>query len=189
MRSKHFAEVVAVVIVAVLGACGGGADHGESHTAKKESFNNQDVKFAQEMIPHHLQATEMAALAKDRTKNQDVLDLAADIEKAQGPEIDTMSKWLDAWGKEMPGGHHSMEDMAEGEGMMSGSQMTELADSKGKAFDRRFLSMMIEHHEGAITMAKAEQAKGKNPDAISLAKKIQGDQSREITLMRSLLNN
>ena len=58
------------------------------------------------MVPHHIQATEMASLAEKRTKIGDVLDLAAAIKKAQGPEIDTMTGWLDDWGKEMPGGHH-----------------------------------------------------------------------------------
>lgn len=187
MRIKYLAASFAVALVAVLTACGG-PEHG-GHTAKKETFNSQDIKFATQMIPHHLQATEMAAMAKGRTKNREVLDLAADIEKAQRPEIDTMAGWLDAWGEEMPGGHHSMEDMGDGEGMMSDADMAELESKSGKAFDRQFLTLMIRHHEGAVTMAEAEEAKGKYPAAVDLAKKIQVDQRKEVSLMKSLLDD
>ena len=80
-----------------------------------------------------------------------------------------------------------MEDMGDGEGMMSGADMDELESKSGTAFDKQFLTSMIEHHEGAIVMAEAEEAKGMNPAAVDLAKKIQADQEREITLMESLL--
>ena len=186
MRTRQLSVSVVVALVATLTACGGGSEH-DGHTAEKDAFNDQDVKFATEMIPHHVQATEMAAMAKDRTKNQEVLDLAADIQKAQKPEIDTMSGWLNKWGEEMSGGNHSMEDMGHGEGMMSDADMAELESKSGKAFDEQFLTMMIEHHEGAITMAEDEEAKGKHPAAVGLARKIQADQPKEITLMESLL--
>ena len=185
MRTKLLAALFAVALIAGLAGCGGSDDGGQ--TAKKEAFNNQDVTFATEMIPHHVQATEMATMAKDRTKNPEVLDLAANIERAQGPEIDTMSSWLDDWGKDMPEGHHSMEGMGDGEGMMSGADMAELEKKSGPAFDKQFLDLMIEHHEGAIAMAAAEEAKGKHPAAVDLAKKIQADQAKEVTLMESLL--
>lgn len=187
MLSKRRRAYFVVALIAVLAACGG-SDH-EGHSPKKDTFNRQDVKFATEMIPHHVQATEMAAMAKDRSENRNILDLAADIQKAQRPEIDIMSNWLDAWGKDMPGGHHSMEDMGDGEGMMSDTELAELDSKSGKAFDKQFLSLMIEHHEGAIAMAEVEEAKGKSADAIALAKKIQADQAREITLMESILKS
>ncbi len=187
MRTKHLAASFAFALIAGVAGCGG-SDH-SGHAAKKEAFNDQDVMFVTEMIPHHIQATEMAAMAKDRTKNPEILDLASDIEKAQGPEIDTMSGWLDDWGKEMPEGHHSMEDMGDGEGMMSGADMAELESKSGKQFDKQFLTLMIEHHEGAIAMAEDEEAKGKHRGAVDLAKKIQADQAKEITLMESLLKN
>ena len=184
MRKKHFAMWFAVTLIAGLASCGG-SDQG-GNTAKKEAFNNQDVTFATEMIPHHIQATEMAAMAKDRTKNQEVLDLAADIQKAQQPEIDTMSEWLNAWGEEMPGGSHSMEDMGHGEGMMSDAEIAELESKSGKAFDEQFLTLMIEHHEGAIAMAQKQKDEGSYPAAVDLARKIQASQAKEVTLMKSL---
>jgi uncharacterized protein (DUF305 family) len=187
MRTKNVVAYMALALSPVLIACGGSGSGDKA--AETSSFNSQDVTFAVQMIPHHLQATEMAGTAESRTKNQAVLDLAGNIKAAQAPEIDMMTDWLQAWGKNMPGGDHSMEGMDDGEGMMSDSELVELEAKSGKAFDRQFLSMMIEHHRGAIDMAKDEEAKGKLPAAVDLAKKIQADQAKEITLMESLLEN
>jgi uncharacterized protein (DUF305 family) len=75
-----------------------------------------------------------------------------------------------------------------GEGMMSDDEMAELENASGAAFDQMFLTMMIEHHEGAITMAKDEQRDGKDAAAIALAKRIETTQTDEIKLMRKLLS-
>jgi uncharacterized protein (DUF305 family) len=188
--TKLVGSFFALVLLVELAACGGSDEERGGHPeGEGGDFNSQDVAFAGEMVPHHMQAVEMAALAEGRAETQEVLDLAADIEKAQKPEIDTMTGWLDAWGKESPEGHHSMEDMSEGEGMMTGSQLADLKASKGAAFDEKFLTMMIEHHEGAIETAKVEEAKGQYPPAIALAKRIQTDQEGEISLMESMLEN
>jgi uncharacterized protein (DUF305 family) len=82
----------------------------------------------------------------------------------------------------MPGmGHGAMA------GMMTDADMAKLMDAKGKDFDKQFLTMMIAHHEGAVTMAKEEIAKGSNPDATALAGKIIAAQQAEITTMHGLL--
>ncbi|GAB7005329.1 MULTISPECIES: DUF305 domain-containing protein [Nocardioides] len=77
-----------------------------------------------------------------------------------------------------------MEDMP---GMMSSDKMEELASASGSAFDEMFLSMMIEHHEGAIEMAQTEQADGENPGAVDLAQTIEKTQAFEIETMKELL--
>ncbi|KQY59479.1 hypothetical protein ASD11_07920 [Aeromicrobium sp. Root495] len=172
-----------LALFGLLAACGGDSE-----------FNDADVTFAQEMVPHHSQATEMAALAPTRTENADVLDLATRIEAAQDPEIDTMKGWLESWGKDDSHGSHSshgdmegMKSMDDMPGMMSDSQLTELKASSGATFDRLFLTMMTEHHEGAITMAETEQSKGMYADAVKLAKTIQSTQRAEIAEMKKLL--
>jgi uncharacterized protein (DUF305 family) len=74
-------------------------------------------------------------------------------------------------------------------GMMSSEDMTALEDSSGDEFDQMFLTMMIEHHEGAIRMASTEEEEGKFADAIALAGRIQKDQATEIRTMEKLLSS
>jgi uncharacterized protein (DUF305 family) len=194
----------ALTTTLVLSACGGtssssNSDHGgmtmapSSSPASMATFNDADVTFAQSMIGHHRQAIEMASLADDRAAGAAVKDLAAKIKAAQQPEIDTMNGWLTAWGKPMPmpgmstdSGMSGMDSSAM-PGLMSDSDMKTLAGATGAAFDKQFLTMMISHHEGAVTMAEQETTAGSNPDATALAKKIITDQQAEITTMKGLL--
>jgi uncharacterized protein (DUF305 family) len=196
---------VAVSTSFVLSACGGdnaSSDSGPNHgamttstsvTASAAAFNDADVTFAQMMIPHHQQAVQMASMADGRASNAQVKDLAVKIKAAQQPEIDTMNKWLTAWGKPtvMPSTSHGadMSDMGNGSmpGMMSDADMTKLMGAKGNDFDKQFLTMMIAHHEGAISMAKQETATGSNTDAKTLARKIITDQEAEIATMKGIL--
>lgn len=150
--------------------------------------NPQDVAFATNMIGHHRQAVTMASLATDRDASPEVVILAAQIASVQGPEIATMSEWLEAWGKPVPDeGHMDHGAGASMPGMMSGEQMEDLNGSEGPAFDKLFLQMMIEHHEGAITMAEAEQSGGMNSEAKAFAGEVITHQGAEIAKMRSLL--
>jgi uncharacterized protein (DUF305 family) len=144
--------------------------------------------FAQQMIPHHRQAIDMAKLAATRAKSPEVKKLATQIEGAQDPEITTMTGWLKEWGAAMP--EESMPGMDHGKdmpGMMTDADMTSMTKASGAAFDRMFLTMMIKHHEGAITMAKDEQAKGSSAPAKTLAGTIITAQTAEIATMRELL--
>jgi uncharacterized protein (DUF305 family) len=174
-----------------LTACGGEDD---TSTASNAEFNDADVTFATEMIPHHQQAVEMAELAADRAQSPEVRQLAEDIEAAQGPEIETMTQWLKDWGQETPSGSMEHGDMGHGDskempGMMDEAEMTQLMKSDGAAFDQMFLQMMVEHHEGAIEMARIEQANGKNADAVALAKQVESDQEAEVAKMGELLDS
>ena len=190
MRIKTIlATLVAATALTTMAACGGSDD-------AASSFNDADVTFAQEMIPHHRQATDMAKLAVGgRTENKEVLDLAEKILAAQEPEINTMSGWLKSWDKEVPSGDGGMDGMDHGSsssdmpGMMSDDQMAALEAAIGDEFAQEFLTMMIAHHEGAIEMAKTEVKDGKYAEAVALAKKIQKDQAAEIALMKSLLQS
>lgn len=185
---KHRRSLAALVtaVALTLTAC---ADDSES--ANEANFNDADVTFAKGMIPHHEQAIEMAMLAEDRAGSREVKQLAASIEAAQDPEIQTMTGWLETWGEDVPeheGGmdHGSGDDMF---GMMSSQDMEELEAASGEEFDQMFLTMMTEHHEGAIEMAQIEQADGENPDALALAEKIETDQQTEIQTMQRLLQS
>ena len=159
-------------------------------------YNATDVGFAQGMIPHHAQAIEMADMALQKSTNEPVLKLARAIKGAQDPEIQQMSKWLSNRGQKVPDtsmsmdhGDHSMDGMGSmmTSGMMTEADMKKLNESTGSAFDRLWLQLMIQHHEGAITMAKEELAKGKNPEMQTLAQAIISGQQKEIDEMNGLL--
>lgn len=159
------------------------------------NFNATDVGFAQGMIPHHAQAVEMADMGIAKSTNADVLALAKQIKSAQNPEIETMTGWLQGWGQAVPStasmadGGHDMTNMSGMmmDGMMSDADMKRLESSTGTAFDRLWLELMIQHHEGAVRMAKDELADGKNPDAKALAQAIITSQQAEISKMNALL--
>jgi uncharacterized protein (DUF305 family) len=158
------------------------------------NYNATDIGFAQGMIPHHAQAIEMADLALTNTTNPDVLALANKIKTAQSPEIEKLSGWLREWGQTVPSiapgsMDHDMSGMGGMmmDGMMSQADMDRLETSTGTEFDRLWLELMIQHHEGAVKMSKSEVAGGKNSDAIALAEAIISSQQTEITTMESLL--
>ena len=188
MRKSPITAVVTASLF-TLAACGNDDDSGTA-----TGHNEADVTFAQEMIPHHQQAIEMADLAESRAESQEVKDLATDIEAAQGPEIETLTGWLESWGEDVPDegmsgmdhGDMSSDDMG---GMMTEDEMAELEAASGAAFDQMFLTMMIEHHEGAIEMAKTEQAEGEFPEAVDMAKEIETTQAEEIQTMQDLLKS
>ena len=72
-------------------------------------------------------------------------------------------------------------------GMMSSQEMSELEDAKGEEFQQMWLEMMIDHHEGAIEMAKTEQSDGTFGPALQLAENIESAQQDEISTMEKML--
>ncbi|WP_424887050.1 DUF305 domain-containing protein [Streptomyces sp. XH2] len=153
--------------------------------------NQADVAFAQGMIPHHRQAIVMSEMAEAHASSGDVKALAEKIKKAQAPEIDTMTAWLNAWGEPVPRGmsgtgHGSPAGMP---GMMTDRQMDDLRGTTGSAFDRMFLTMMIAHHQGAIDMAGTEKKEGQYGPAERLADSIITSQTAEIAQMRTMLGS
>jgi uncharacterized protein (DUF305 family) len=153
-------------------------------------FNDADVAFAQGMLPHHQQAVEMAQLATDRAGDPRVADLAARIEAAQGPEIETLTGWLEDWDAEAPrsgGMDHGSMGHGDMGGMMSSEDMESLANATGGDFDRMFLEMMVEHHTGAVQMAETELMDGENTHALTMAGEIRDTQNAEIAEMQQLL--
>ncbi|MCZ4607440.1 DUF305 domain-containing protein [Streptomyces sp. Lzd4kr] len=189
----------AVTAALVLAACGGdggdsdaASDAPSSSSASAGAHNAQDVTFAQGMIPHHQQALQMAEMAADRASSAQVKDLAERIRKAQDPEIKTMSGWLKTWGEDVPSaapgmghsGHSGGSGMA---GMMDAKDMDELMKASGKAFDTLFLTLMVEHHEGAVKMAESEKSEGRYGPATELADAVVTAQTAEIQEMNKLL--
>ncbi|MFD3375052.1 MULTISPECIES: DUF305 domain-containing protein [unclassified Streptomyces] len=168
------------------------SDSGPTATApvKAGDHNDADVDFSKEMIQHHRQAVDMAELAADRASSQEVKDLAAKVKGAQDPEIKTMSGWLTSWGEDVPEEMSGAmdHDMASAmPGMMSGTDMDKLEKASGAEFDTMFLTMMVEHHEGAVEMAETEKADGEYGPATKLADDVVTAQTAEIKQMNKML--
>jgi uncharacterized protein (DUF305 family) len=186
-------------------------------TAGAEAHNAADVTFAQGMIPHHQQAIEMSDMLLGKQDiDPRVVSLANDIKAAQGPEIEQLQGWLSQWGvstptttpghdmptsnmpgmpgHDMPGGDmpgmpgHDMPGMS-GHGMMSAEDMAALEAAQGTEASRLFLTQMIAHHEGAVTMAQQEVDGGQDPAAVALARSIIDTQQREITTMQGIVDS
>ena len=151
--------------------------------------NAADVTFATDMIPHHAQALQMAKMALATSTNPKITQLAQMIENEQTPEISAMSGWLRGWKKPVPDTSDNGMTMSGTSmpGMMSDADMTKLDAATGSSFDKLFLSQMITHHTGALTMANTELRDGQNSDAKTLARAIIAGQTKEITTMKTLL--
>jgi uncharacterized protein (DUF305 family) len=158
-----------------------------------------DVDFMQGMIHHHQQAVEMVALMKDRTKNKALLKLGERISISQTDEIQWMRSWLQERGKAVPMAHEHMAHMAGGmdmstmapmPGMLTPEQMKALAAAKGAKFDYLFLTGMIQHHTGALTMVQDlfnQPSTGQDPPLFDFATDVDNTQTAEIKIMKSML--
>jgi uncharacterized protein (DUF305 family) len=196
------AAAAAMTVAATLSGCGTTSDSSGPRSVAAD-HNQVDVAFAQNMIRHHVQAVAMSRLAAPRAASAQVKDLAARIQLGQQPEVDQMSGWLHAWHAAVPATDDPLGGMDHGDmgqtdhdtsgampGMLSGDQVHQLEQATGPAFDRMFLQMMISHHQGAITIARAaELSAGQNPDARHLAQRIVDTQQRELTEMQTLLGS
>jgi uncharacterized protein (DUF305 family) len=198
------AALAAVATVLLLSSCSspesdGHTDHqhgSESSAAstptgqQPAAFNDADVTFVTDMIPHHEQAVQMSALVPERSTDPAVIKLAADISAEQGPEIETMKAFLVKWkggaAESQLEGHAGMEGM-QMPGMVDGGTMSKLQSLKGAEFDTLWLQSMIGHHEGAIGMSNTEIAGGANADAKKLAHEIVTTQQAEIGQMKKML--
>ena len=170
--------------------------------AGASAHNDADVMFAQHMIPHHQQAVEMSdvLLAKQGIDAR-VTELATQIKGAQAPEIAQMQGWLTQWGNppmppmpqqghgDMGHGNMGQGDMPAMQGMVSEADMTALRNAQGAEAAKLYLTHMIAHHEGAITMAQDEIKNGQYPAAVEMARTIVKTQQQEIDTMREILGS
>ncbi|MCU1582647.1 MAG: hypothetical protein JWO01_2035 [Microbacteriaceae bacterium] len=193
------------------GMPGMGASNSATAAPNAGPHNAQDTSFTQEMIVHHTGAIAMADLAATRASSTQVKTLASQIKAAQQPEINLMTSWLKVWGEPvmMPGmaspsptptasdmsGMDMSTPMPSASGMdssmpgMTPEDMATLSSETGAAFDREFLTLMIEHHQSAVSMANDELSKGQNTAAKKLAQSIVTSQSKQISSMKTMLSS
>ncbi len=156
-----------------------------------------DIEFMQGMIMHHQQAIEMTALIDSHTDNKDLRSLGARISSSQSDEINMMQRWLAARGQPlsmampgMPDMDRSGKPMALMPGMLTPAQMDALRKAKGAEFDHLFLTGMIQHHEGALTMAKDlfdTAGAGQDAEIFDFATDVDNSQRAEIRIMQGML--
>jgi uncharacterized protein (DUF305 family) len=141
------------------------------------------------MIGHHAQALAMAALAPTNGASPQVLRLAERIAAGQEDEIASMQRWLEDRGEPVPESHHAMHGHLM-PGMLTEAQMKELEQAKGPAFDRLFLTYMIQHHRGAVAMVKelyATPGAAQDETVFKFADDVGVDQTTEIARMERML--
>ena len=171
------------------------------------SYSPDDVVFMQDMIVHHQQALDMALLVEARTNGTELGDIADRIKASQSDEIAFMQGWLrdrdelpmsmgtDAHGQDHGAVHENMHaqqhgTMANMAGMATAEEMAELAGSDATGFDRRFLQLMIAHHEGAVEMVEHlldQPGSAYDPVLYEFVGDVKNDQLVEIERMHALL--
>jgi len=163
-------------------------------------FSEADVHFMQGMIAHHTQALVMSEMAPSHGASPAVLTLTARTINAQADEIATMRRWLQDRGQPVPEIHvmgtslmvmGADHDMAHMPGMLTDEQMHELDAARGQDFDRLFLTYMIQHHSGAVSMVHElfdTDGAAQGDDVFKIASDIQADQTSEIRRMQSMLD-
>lgn len=164
----------------------------EASAVAESSYSPADVRFMQDMIPHHHQATLMAALVKSRTNNPALVDIAERINGSQADEIAFMQEWLSERGENapVPSDHHAMHMHHEMAGMATPAQIAALGETRGTDFDRLFLQLMIRHHDGAITMVEElmkQEGSAYDPVLFEFTNDVTNDQAVEIERMNSML--
>jgi uncharacterized protein (DUF305 family) len=161
-------------------------------------YTEADVSFMSGMIHHHAQALVMSHWAPTHGASAPVLRLASRIINAQQDEIVTMQRWLRDRQRPVPEATATgMKMMMDGmehvmlmPGMLTEEQMKDLDEARGPEFDRKFLTYMIQHHRGAVSMVKdlfATYAAGQDETVFKFASDVNVDQTTEIARMEKML--
>ncbi|WFE20158.1 DUF305 domain-containing protein [Solwaraspora sp. WMMD937] len=153
-------------------------------TIDPPQYNALDTWYVQMMIPHHTQAVQMAALAADRSADPGVRAFADRIRAGQTAEIAVLRQWLRD--RRLPAGGHDHDTMP---GMQTEQAVRELAAARGAEFDRLFVTMMTDHHQGAVEMSDRVLTGGSDVTIEELATSIAAEQAVEINRMRDLLGS
>jgi len=195
-RSKSVQTSVAPAPVKILG------DSAAIANAKGDkdryAYTEADVNFITGMISHHAQAIMMAKMSPTHGASSQILTLSGRIINAQNDEINLMSNWLRDRGQPVPtpdpmgmkmkmGGEEHVMLMP---GMLTEEQLKELDAAKGTEFDKKFLTFMIQHHSGAVSMVKDlfnSYGAGQDEAVFKLASDVNTDQTTEIARMQKML--
>ncbi len=210
----------AVAAAFLLGGCAAQSTPAQSSPAARPAqsglrYTRADVEFMQGMIGHHAQAVTMARWCPSHTDNAQLKVYCDKVARSQLDEIDLMQTWLRDRGETVPDPNdphamHMMHDMPMDSsmkmdstmkmdmsghemlmpGMLTAEQMAQLEQARGTEFDRLFLTGMIRHHEGALTMVAKlfdSPGAGQTPEIFGFATGVDADQRAEIERMQRML--
>jgi uncharacterized protein (DUF305 family) len=200
---------VATVVVLVVGAAIGMLiTRAVTSTTGPPGADSIDVGFAQDMKVHHLQAVTMSGVARDKSTDPEIHNLAFDIESTQLDQVGEMTGWLTAWTQpELPqpgraamswmtgaSGHNHGDVTSPGgvvrmPGMATAEELSRLKSLTGKQLDIYFLQLMLRHHQGAVPMAQYAVQHAGVGYVRDLAQKMVASQSAEVSLMAKMLND
>ena len=158
----------------------------------RASYVDADVNFLKGMVIHHKQALFMSRLAKKRTNNKTIIDLANRIDVSQEDEINFMESWLKSREEIMPKMPHDHSAHMEMAGMATPLQLKSLENSESTDFDRLFLQLMIAHHDGALEMVeelKKYPGSANDPLLSEFVSDLVNDQGVEIERMNTISVN
>jgi uncharacterized protein (DUF305 family) len=186
-------RLIAVTLLLAPLAVGQAQDHSTHGSARivvpaGAAYTAADVEFMQGMIAHHAQAIHMSRMAESHKANPRVVRLAIKIDQSQVAEIRIMQDWLRSYGQHAPD-TSSWRTMTM-PGMLTKEQLEKLDKASGVEFDRGFLELMIQHHEGALKMVEdlfATPRAGQEVDVNVFANDVVSVQTAEIGIMRRLL--
>lgn len=158
-------------------------------------YTAADVRFMSGMIYHHAQAVLIAGWAPSHDASPSVRTLCDRIVVSQRDEITLMRRWLQARHEDVPdsnAAHPMMPGLDHAHmmpGMLTAEQLAQLDRARGPEFDRLFLTFMIQHHQGAITMVNQlfGQGAGEQETVFRFASDVFADQSTEIARMQKML--
>jgi uncharacterized protein (DUF305 family) len=194
--------IVVLALASVAAVAPGVAAQAPQQSAQAAlTYTAADVQFMQGMIGHHAQALVMAAMAPTHGASQQVQLFCRKITISQRDEIVFMREWLTERGQTVPdaGGAHAHMNMPGMDmsapqmlmpGMLSAAQLEQLDGARGADFDRLFLTDMIQHHEGALTMVAAlfgSPGAGQTAEMFGYATGVDADQRAEIERMQGML--
>jgi uncharacterized protein (DUF305 family) len=159
---------------------------GSTSTPAASAHNQADITFAQNGIPHHEQAIPMSdTILGKQGIDPRVIQLATQFKADQGPELQQMHSWLSQWGQPTL----SMTPGMAMPGMLPDQDITALKNAQGVDATKKFLTEMIECHEGTIAMAEDEIKDGQYPPAVALAHQISTREQQENTTMQGILDS
>jgi uncharacterized protein (DUF305 family) len=199
-RVRHIGVATLALAFGLLDAIVAPAASAQSQVASRSELRHTtaDAQFMQGMIGHHAQAVVMAAMAPTHGASAQIALFCRKILRSQADEIEMMQSWLKERGERVPDPkdpHAGMDMSMEGHamlmpGMLSPEQLAELDRARGTEFDRLFLTFMIQHHEGAITMVAKlfdSPGAGQTPEIFGFATGVDADQRAEIVRMQAML--
>jgi uncharacterized protein (DUF305 family) len=197
--ATHRVRMTIITSLLALGAlCAPSASAQAAKGPGGPAYTAADVQFMQGMIGHHAQAIVMANMAPTHGASPQIALLCRKSLRSQRDEIELMQNWLRERGEKVPDANdpHAGMDMSMGDhrmlmpGMLTPEQLAQLDQARGTTFDRLFLTFMIQHHEGALTMVAKlfdSPGAGQTPEIFGYATGVDADQRAEIGRMQGML--